>query len=94
MAERHTVDVDVVGSKPIRLPKKETPFGGSFLIVALPFLSGYASRKWNTGATIPLIRSQCHDAKDENDSPRNAIDPCHVRGGQSVAHPADAEAEG
>ena len=22
MAERHTVDVDVVGSKPIRLPKK------------------------------------------------------------------------
>ena len=25
MAERHTVDVDVVGSKPIRLPKKESP---------------------------------------------------------------------
>ncbi len=25
MAERHTVDVDVVGSKPIRLPKTNRP---------------------------------------------------------------------
>ena len=32
MAERHTVAVDVVGSKPIRLPKKESPFLGTLLL--------------------------------------------------------------
>ena len=33
MAERHTVDVDVVGSKPIRLPE-ESLFEGLFLFEA------------------------------------------------------------
>ena len=40
MAERHTVDVDVVGSKPIRLPEESPENGDSFFVVLLPPFRG------------------------------------------------------
>lgn len=41
MAERHTVDVDVVGSKPIRLPKKSLPFEETLFLRVCPIEGWY-----------------------------------------------------